>query len=190
MKSPILPLASSIILGMAFLGSHAAHCTMRFGSTAKVLLMCKLKYYGISKCLDPCPSGPQRLLPSLGPHQPVHVFDSSSRGQRADWPPTARAGEKCTSLLLLQLVCPQISRGVDLQGWQRAHLFAEGADEGDLPVLCQEVGDHRLNGLYEVAVLILLLAILLGSQPSIDLAVKASFSHAPASLSSQVSGPA
>ena len=29
-------------------GSHA--CTMRFGSTAKVLLKCKLKYYRISEC--------------------------------------------------------------------------------------------------------------------------------------------
>ena len=25
-------------------------CTMRFGSTAKVLLKCKLKYYRISEC--------------------------------------------------------------------------------------------------------------------------------------------
>ena len=28
----------------------AGHCTMRFGSTAKVLLKCKLKYYSISEC--------------------------------------------------------------------------------------------------------------------------------------------
>ena len=26
-------------------------CTMRFGSTAKVLLKCKLKYYRISECV-------------------------------------------------------------------------------------------------------------------------------------------
>ncbi len=29
-------------------------CTMRFGSTAKVLLKCKLKYYRISECHVPC----------------------------------------------------------------------------------------------------------------------------------------
>ena len=28
----------------------SCHCTMRFGSTAKVLLKCKLKYYRISEC--------------------------------------------------------------------------------------------------------------------------------------------
>ena len=29
----------------------ACRCTMRFGSTAKVLLKCKLKYYRISECV-------------------------------------------------------------------------------------------------------------------------------------------
>ena len=31
-------------------GQHACYHTMRFGSTAKVLLKCKLKYYRISEC--------------------------------------------------------------------------------------------------------------------------------------------
>ena len=32
-------------------------CTMRFGSTAKVLLKCKLKYYRISECVVQRPPG-------------------------------------------------------------------------------------------------------------------------------------
>ena len=31
--------------------ASSAPCTMRFGSTAKVLAECKLKYYRISECL-------------------------------------------------------------------------------------------------------------------------------------------
>ena len=37
---------------------NPAPCTMRFGSTAKVLLKCKLKYYRISECHAPCPPSP------------------------------------------------------------------------------------------------------------------------------------
>ena len=33
---------------MLMLGLTLDHCTLRFGSTAKVLLKCKLKYYRIS----------------------------------------------------------------------------------------------------------------------------------------------
>ena len=32
-------------------GRGSVHHTMRFGSTAKVLLKCKLKYYRISECI-------------------------------------------------------------------------------------------------------------------------------------------
>ena len=46
-------------------GEHPCH-TMRFGSTAKVLLKCKLKYYRISECVifnkDDCPSQAQDCL--------------------------------------------------------------------------------------------------------------------------------
>ena len=39
--------------GYPAIATNAGHCplTMRFGSTAKVLLKCKLKYYRISECL-------------------------------------------------------------------------------------------------------------------------------------------
>ena len=36
-----------------------AHCTMRFGSTAKVLPKCKLKYYRISECIGDDDPGTQ-----------------------------------------------------------------------------------------------------------------------------------
>ena len=43
--------------------SNLRHGTMRFGSTAKVLLKCKLKYYRISECMEP----PQSQAPSSAP---------------------------------------------------------------------------------------------------------------------------
>ena len=40
---------------------HVHHGTMRFGSTAKVLAECNLKYYRISECMAPMP--PVQRLP-------------------------------------------------------------------------------------------------------------------------------
>ena len=43
---------------------------MRFGSTAKVLLKCKLKYYKISECTGPCPYRGTQLVPCAPPPPP------------------------------------------------------------------------------------------------------------------------
>ena len=46
--------------------------TMRFGSTAKVLLKCKLKYYRISECAALLQIGPAELDHAVGARRPGH----------------------------------------------------------------------------------------------------------------------
>ena len=50
-----------------------------------------------------------------------------------------------------------------------AHLLAKGANEGDLTVFLQQLGDDKLEGLHEVALLKLLRKLLLLSKPSVRL---------------------
>ena len=46
----LVPRMQNLLLNIELVGRWDKHSTMRFGSTAKVLLKCKLKYYRISEC--------------------------------------------------------------------------------------------------------------------------------------------
>lgn len=60
-----------------------------------------------------------------------------------------------------------------------AHLLAEGANEGDLTVFLQQLGDNELDGLHEVALLKLLRKLLLLSKPSVCLLTCPTLPYSP-----------
>ena len=59
-------------------------------------------------------------------------------------------------------------------------LLAEGTDERDLTALHEQLRDHKLDGLQEVAVLVLLHKLPLTVQPRLGLLLRAIVTYAPA----------
>ena len=86
-------------------------CTMRFGSTAKVLLKCKLKYYRISECLA---------------HRPMFQADARQHCKILDYGSAQCISVQCTNVQL------HLARFVPIAMQSNTGLTTESGLEGVL----------------------------------------------------------